>query len=391
MVLPLLPEIFYNKHNGLLIGWSAHEFYYGLVIFLAGFGTFLGMPIMGAIADNIGEKKTLLIGISLLCFSSLIAIISLRYNLLILFLMSRLIYSFAAGNYSVVNSLTVKLNSNVERSLVFRFPILAFLLGLTLGPVIGGYIIYWLNSFIYPFILLFLLGLFNFVMILAVLKIKGTNNKRHHQGNKVAILNKFKSIFYIFTKKNILMVVVVFVIISCAQGIYTQSIAIVLSQSLHYDVKMISNFFTTMAAATMISVLYIQLKVNNIFKTIYQRILLSLAILSFMFLILTFFIYVKLILWAVFIIIFIVSSILTTNYYALISLKTVNNEQGRIFGGIGQVQYIGYMFGGVVIGVSDHISTSFLTLIPLALFCLAFLCVLIITLYTSEMTTGGNT
>ncbi|MBK2114661.1 hypothetical protein IB690_04485 [Francisella orientalis] len=75
-------------------------------------------------------------------------------------------------------------------------------------------------------------------------------------------------------------------------------------------------------------------------------------------------------------VIYVFSSILNTNFYALFSLKVPDSEQGRVFGGIGQIQYIGYIFGGVIISISN-ISVLLITVIPLVLCCLALFLILI--------------
>ncbi len=374
------PKIFYDPSFGLLKGWSVTQYatIYGLALTIYPLGTLFGMPIIGTIADKMGEKSTLIKFIKIDLLGLIIAIISLYFQNLFFFIISRFICGFATGNYAIINSILVKVDDNKDKSLVFRYPILSFILGSIIGPILGGYCISIFNAQIsmpIPFIILMIFSITNLLMLRKFLK---DDNLEETKIKKYSLLVKeaFKSLFYIFYKKDISLIVYIFLILCCTQGLYTQSIAVVLNQSLHYDSISIGHFFIAMAIASMISMLYIQIKISKILKSIFFRILFSLVINMIMFLVLTLFVNKGAILWIAFMIIYIFSSILNTNCFALFSLKLPVSEQGRLFGGVGQIQYIGYIFGGIIISI-NNISVLLITVIPLTLCCLALFLILI--------------
>ncbi|MBY7733430.1 MFS transporter [Francisella philomiragia] len=380
ILLPIFPNIFYEPLYGLLVGWSnySHSMLYGLALVVYPLGTLFGMPIIGAMADKKGQKNTLILGLKLELFGFIIAIVSLYSQNLIFFIISRVICGFAVGNYAVINSIIVKVNNNKDKSLIFRYPILAFILGSIIGPILGGYCISIFNtqiSMIIPFIMLIIFSIINLLMLRKFLKDDNIEKPKIKRCN-LSIKQVFESLFYIFYKKDISFMVYIFLIFWCMQGVYTQSMAVTLNQSLHYDSIKVSYFFTTMAIASMFSILYLQIKISRILKSIFSRILFSLVITIIMFFILTLFVNKGIILWIAFMVIYVFSSILNTNFYALFSLKVPDSEQGRVFGGIGQIQYIGYIFGGVIISISN-ISVLLITVIPLVLCCLALFLILI--------------
>lgn len=392
ILLPIFPDIFYEPSYGLLVGWSnySHSILYGLALVVYPLGTLFGMPIIGAMADKKGQKNTLLLGLKLELFGFIIAIISLYSQNLIFFIISRVICGFAVGNYAVINSIIVKINDNKDKSLIFRYPILAFILGSIIGPIIGGYCISIFNiqvSMILPFIILIILSITNLLMLRKFLKddnIRKAKIKRYNLSTQ----RVFENLFYIFYKKDISSIVYIFLIFWCMQGVYTQSIAVTLNQSLLYDSISVSYFFMTMAIASMFSMLYVQIKISRILKSIFSRILFSLVITIMMFFVLTLFINKGVILWIAFIVIYVFSSILNTNFYAFFSLKVPDSEQGRVFGGVGQIQYIGYIFGGIIISICN-ISVLLITVIPLILCCLALFLILI-KIYTTGLHTYSD-
>lgn len=75
-------------------------------------------------------------------------------------------------------------------------------------------------------------------------------------------------------------------------------------------------------------------------------------------------------------------------FLCFFSLKVPDSEQGRVFGGVGQIQYIGYIFGGIIISICN-ISVLLITVIPLILCCLALFLILI-KIYTTGLHTYSD-
>lgn len=377
IILPILPNIFYDHNYGLLVNYSSSSaLLYGLSIAIFPLGTLLGMPILGTYSDKFGEKKALLAGLKIEVLGFVIAVVSIYIQTPFLFIISRAICGFAIGNYAVINSTIVKNVKEIDRSLVFRYPILAFLLGGIIGPILGGTCLSVSNSrwaLMLPFLIAIILALINFVMLHLSLK---DIKKELVKDESRKVFQAFKNLFFIFSKKELLSFVMFLLLLRCMQGVFTQSIAVVLSQSLDFSTSKITLFFTLSALFTIISIMYVQIKVTKLIKSLNKRVLICVIIIFFTFILLYLFVENNLMLWSMSMLVYLILPILNTNCFAYISLQIPDDEQGKAFGGIGQIQYVGFMIGGLSI-VVFNISTTLVTVIPLIFTLLALVLFLI--------------
>ncbi len=143
VAIPVISPMFLDANSGLLpIGMDL-----GLKTILLGFfvsvypiALFFGAPIIGALSDRIGRKKTFLISLCGELFGFLLFGLGILIGSLPLAAFSRAIQGFTGGNIATAYSSIADISKKEDKTKNFALVGLAFGLGLILGPFIGGYL-----------------------------------------------------------------------------------------------------------------------------------------------------------------------------------------------------------------------------------------------------------
>jgi MFS family permease len=355
IILPIMPELFLNTQYGLVSSNSflSHEMLYGLAFALFPLAGFFGMPIIGSLSDHYGRKNLIIFGMIGICVGEIIACFSIYNHNVYLFLISRLIMGFCAGTYVVGNAIIADISKDEKSGMNnFRWPMIAFILGFVLGPLIGSSaaLAQGPHSLMIPFIIALLLSLLNLYMLYRYLP----NILNIKYDNTFSLCKVFKSMYEVINSKEILVISISFILFQFCIGLFIQSISLYLAQSFNYSTASIGLFFTLMCLGLAISSIVIQpilLKFTQV-KTI---IFISVSVVTLMLLIQC--INELNMINASANLVILTSFILYlflplagngyTSIYANISSK---DNKGSTMGLMGQIQSLAWCIGGILVG-----------------------------------------
>ncbi|MDN3504606.1 MAG: MFS transporter [Rhabdochlamydiaceae bacterium] len=141
-VYPLVTGIFQN-HPELFFDASVDrqtiDAMMGIAYLLFPLGMFFGASLLGDISDHIGRKRTLVICMIGVGFGFLIMTIGTLIGALILFLIGRLITGLMAGAQPIAQASIVDMSDKKNKALNMSFITFAVIMGVAIGPVVGGF------------------------------------------------------------------------------------------------------------------------------------------------------------------------------------------------------------------------------------------------------------
>ncbi|WP_235297283.1 MFS transporter [Portibacter marinus] len=241
IIIPVLPSVFYADGAAFGIGTSesAVSLYYGLLLACYPGMQLIGAPILGTLSDKYGRKPVLTIAlIGTFIGYSLFALAIVIKSLPLLFF-ARLLPGFTGGNISIVMSAISDISTDDARTRNFGLVGLAFAIGFILGPTIGGImgdntVVSWFNHSV-PF--LFTAGLTLINIILVQFIFKETLKEKKQEDIKIfeGVLNIVKS-FRIPNLRGIFTVVLLF---SVGFTFFTQYFSVYLIEEFGWSEKQI--------------------------------------------------------------------------------------------------------------------------------------------------------
>lgn len=187
MVLPIFAPLLLNPQNAILPPatlLSTRTLLVGLLIAVYGLGQFFGGPFLGGLSDQIGRKKTLLLGLAILIVGNLIGTLSLIINNIFLLFCCRLLTGIASGNASVIFAAVSTMSENDQRrGINMGYLAGAVSIGCVLGPLVGAYLsnpeIISFFAWYIPFLCMAILFLINALLVCIAYDDKGSYRCDH--------------------------------------------------------------------------------------------------------------------------------------------------------------------------------------------------------------------
>ena len=141
IIIPILPALLLDPINGILkvtYSFSTRTLIYGFLIAAYPIAQFFGAPILGALADQKGRKKLLLLSLVGTVGGYAIFILGILTSNLYLLFLGRIVDGFTGGNISIAQSAIADVSTPETKSRNFGLIGMAFGLGFIIGPYIGG-------------------------------------------------------------------------------------------------------------------------------------------------------------------------------------------------------------------------------------------------------------
>ncbi|WP_221937507.1 MFS transporter [Shewanella psychropiezotolerans] len=251
LILPILPELFFNPEYGLLQGYAFHNtnVIYGITLAVFPLASLFGKYLFGALSDHVGRKKTIIAGLSIILLSYLLSIIAIMIDSIPLFILARFITGFGAGTYTAVYAMIADMSKTIERKMTnFKWPALATVLGFIVGPILGGAsgIAHGQLSLVIPFAIGFILTLLNIFKAKASLEENVVVQGSHHFSPLFFFKESYHYLLSIKNKKLIKYLLGSYLVFQFAIGLYIQSISLYLSEYCHFTTNQIGFFYVVM-------------------------------------------------------------------------------------------------------------------------------------------------
>lgn len=176
LIIPIFTPIFidnsihlFNSHFSL----GDRELLLSAVFAIYPLAMFIGAPLLGAISDKYGRKKTLVWTLFGNTGGYLVSALGILFPSLSLLLLGRLISGTTSGSFPIAQASIVDLSSAATKPKRLALISIANGIGCAIGPILGGVFTYLAHRSIFsdadPFIIMMIFTLLSLVMILTSL------------------------------------------------------------------------------------------------------------------------------------------------------------------------------------------------------------------------------
>lgn len=370
IILPILPQLFFNPDLSLIIGNPEHRaFLYSLTLAVYPMTRFFGMSFFGRMSDNYGRYKLLLIGVGIFIITYSTAMLAITIHSFWLFILARSFNGFLSGIYSVGNALVSDISGNdsEERLLNFRWPSLGEKLGFTIGPSLSIFVVanaYFSNELAIPYFLATILASINFLVLFFTFRrspqIGTTNNY-----SPIKWIQLFDATSAVIRKRKTRFLVLSFLFAQFSVSLFSQALSLYLTIQFNYTPAQVGIFSTVMSICLVVSLYGLTPWLKSYSSA--SLVTLMLGILGILFGLICSRIELGIRLfpesvvpiWIISVIFFFTQPIIRLLFTTLFSESASLSEQGLIMGAAGQTSALGYAFSSLFVG---HIVLSHLVM-----------------------------
>ncbi len=249
IVIPILPAVLLDPMGGvlpILTTYTTRTIIYGFLVASYPLAQFFSAPILGALADQKGRKKILIISLFGTYIGYLIFAIGILQKDINLLFIGRIIDGLTGGNIAIAQSTIADISDEKSKAKNFGFIGMAFGLGFILGPYIGGKIsdpgvVSWF-TYATPFYLAMVLSILN--IILVVLKFPETLAIKKQI--KISLLTGARNLKKAFTRKDLKIMFLVGFLLAIGFNFFTQFFQVLLIGKFNFTQSNIGDFFAYM-------------------------------------------------------------------------------------------------------------------------------------------------
>ena len=244
IVIPVLPAIFFGSDIlPASVSYATRTMILGFLIASYPLAQFFGAPILGALSDQVGRKKLLLLSLFGTCIGYILFALGIIYANLILLFVSRLIDGFTGGNISLVQSAIADVSDAKTKVKNFGLIGMAFGMGFILGPFIGGKLtdttlVSWFNHAT-PFWFAAILVALNLLLVIKYFK----ETLHSPQQKKLHIFTGFENIKKALTHVDLRILFLVIFLMNFGWSFFTQFFQVFLYHKFSFSSADIGNYF----------------------------------------------------------------------------------------------------------------------------------------------------
>lgn len=142
LVLPIFAPVLL-KSTGVLLSFDSSSFLrtliFGALISTYGVAQFMSAPFLGSLSDTLGRKKILLWGLIIGFIGYILCGLSFDLNNLALLFIGRFLVGIASANTAVLHAYIADICAPAERPVYLGFLTAGGMLGMVVGPLMGGF------------------------------------------------------------------------------------------------------------------------------------------------------------------------------------------------------------------------------------------------------------
>lgn len=363
IIYPIVPSLLFDPIHGLLFlnqNITLKSFYYGLVYGAFSLSYLIGMPTIGKLSDSLNKNKLMITCCLFLIIGHALTIWSIFIRNFVIFVMARSMVGFFSCNVILAQGIIASLYDDVTKKAArLSWSSLFFLSGFIIGPMITTGIFQFVKfkntSFYLPFIIIII------ALCLISILLAFSKNQSHSTITRNSLCHTVNT-FIFFRQSTILnQLTFTYFLVNLVWGSLVQLTPLILSHYLHYNELNISEFYISLALASVIGVL-LQTKAL-VYINFEKLIFLQISILALIFIVSISMLPKKAILFCGFSVPFIFIS-LNANLLALMSKNTPPSQQGALMGQKGYVSSASWLISISIFGfiVAKSLSLYFITL-----------------------------
>jgi DHA1 family tetracycline resistance protein-like MFS transporter len=357
IVFPLFNPIFLGNSIGIFhagTSLATRNFWFISMIALYSCFMFFGSPLLGALSDQYGRKKILLISMGGSALGFLLCVPGIYEANLFLIILGRIISGITSGSMAVAQAAMVDIST--EKELPSRLGLIgaANAIGFSIGPVVGGF---FLDTHLFPhphygLPFLFCALLFMGITLFTQLAFKETFVPKHH--HKINWLEGFHQLKIAFTLTKTRHLFIIFSLFLFAHSIFFSCVPLLLTVRFHQtpaDVGYFLTYFSTLFSLTLIFITPKIIAKFDLKKTVFGGFVVQLL----GYFIMTF-IYPISLLWVVTLLLALAIPSIYVGMVSLISQQADKEHQGRIMGVTASIMAITWTAGPLLASTTVRIS-----------------------------------
>ncbi|MBK7408206.1 MAG: MFS transporter [Saprospirales bacterium] len=240
IIIPIIPALFFDPGSDFFaesFSMDHRSILYGLLVATYPIMQFLGAPILGALSDRHGRKPMLTITLFGTMAGYLLFALAIYLGNLPLLFFSRMLPGFMGGNLSIIFSSIADVSDPAAKTRNFGLIGMAFGIGFVLGPTIGGIlgdhtVVSWF-SYSTPFLFTALLTGVNIIM----LRFRFNETLKEKRESKINALSGFRNVAKTFQTPQLRSIFTVVLFLALGFSFFTQFFSVLLIEKFEFTTK----------------------------------------------------------------------------------------------------------------------------------------------------------
>lgn len=246
IIIPIIPALFFDPGSEFFpesFNMDHRSLLYGLLVATYPIMQFIGAPILGALSDRHGRKPMLTITLFGTLAGYLLFALAIYIGNLPLLFFSRMLPGFMGGNMSIIFSSIADVSDPASKTKNFGLIGMAFGIGFVLGPTIGGIlgdhtVVSWF-SYSTPFLFTALLTATNIIL----LRYWFRETLQEKRESKIKPWSGFQNVAKSFTMPNLGPIFVVVLFLALGFSFFTQFFSVRLIEKFEFTTKSIGMLY----------------------------------------------------------------------------------------------------------------------------------------------------
>lgn len=371
LVFPVMPALFFNVDHALVSAdMSEHwrHFYFGVAMAAWPLGMLIGSPYLGDLSDKLGRKKVIIICLSGVLITNILAGFAVNAELLAVFIFVRFLSGFFSGSFPIAQAMMVDISDASNKAKNISLVTLAASSGFIVGPLITSAstlpAVQSIFNYSVPFYIAGLVSLLNLISVIIFLP----RTRAARPDIKVPLLKGLLVIGEVLSDARIKKLLIAFVLMFLGWGFYCMNLALLMENAFHYSTSMIALLFAFTALSNVLGILFLQPIMLRNFSL--KKICLIFSLVLVVLLLLSANSTWAGMQWIVGIIMPGIQMVFYTAIMTLFSNAVSADEQGKVMGGADAGAALAWMTNSFAVGVL----TDFSILLPLFIGAFCMLC-----------------